>query len=52
MMLKAAKRLREYGCKVDNCLVLFEPEGKGAADSLIKDGITLFSIIKNPEVKI
>jgi orotate phosphoribosyltransferase len=46
MVLDCAETIRELGCEVNHCLVLFEPLGKGAREKLRDKGVDLISVIK------
>jgi orotate phosphoribosyltransferase len=46
MVLDCIQTLRELGCEVSHCLVLFEPIGKGAKELIGQNGVQLVSVIK------
>ena len=46
MVIDAVKDLKEYGYRVTDCLVVFEPQSKDARQKLDAVGINLISIVK------
>ncbi|MFQ2265859.1 phosphoribosyltransferase [Aeromonas hydrophila] len=51
-MLSLAERLRQEGAIIENAIILFEPQGKGAREALKKLKIELHAIVKGPKGKI
>ncbi len=47
--MELASALREAGASVENSLVLFEPQGKGAREKLKQEGIELHAIQTGPD---
>jgi orotate phosphoribosyltransferase len=47
-MLNLAHALRQFGWDVGDCLVLFEPLGKGARQRLKENGIRLHAVVDGP----
>ncbi len=45
-VIEAIKDLREQGCKVENCVVLFEPQAKNVSEILKNYNVKLHSIVK------
>ena len=46
MVLDCIQAIREAGCKVSHCLVIFEPVGKGAKELIARNDVHLISVVR------